>query len=140
MQVPSELRSSVSSQSVSSQSNSNRLLANKEVSKLFKGKFLDCRMLLKQKLACVMLFITNLLVATCFPSITSYRHLSKEFVVYTDDDMKSNLNRIFIVCFINNGGFLLFYAISTITALNYLITRQDDRLSSSNDTIVVNPS
>ena len=142
MQVPSELLSSVSSQSVSSQSNSNRLLANKEVSKLFKGRFLDCRMLLKQKLACVMLFITNLLVATCFPSITSYRHLSKEYVVYTDetDSKKYNLNRIFIVCFINNGGFLLFYAISTITALNYLITRQDDRLSSSNDTIVVNPS
>ena len=86
MQVPSELGTSVSSQSVSAQSVSNRLLANKEVSKLFKGKFLDCRMLLKQKLACVMLAITNLLVAICFPSITSYRHLTKKYVVYTDDN------------------------------------------------------
>ena len=80
MQVSSELRTSVSSQSVS-----NRLLANKEASKLFEGKFLDYRMLRKQKLACFMLAITNFLVAICFPSITSYRHLTKKFVVYSID-------------------------------------------------------
>ena len=35
-----------------------------------------------------------------------------------------NLNHIFIVCLINNGGFLFVYAISTISTLNYLKSNQ----------------
>ena len=71
-----------------------------------------------------MIAISSFIVATCFPSITSYRHLSRSYVIYDSPHEIENLDKIFIVCLCNNGGFLLILAITTISTLNYLKSSQ----------------
>ena len=56
-----------------------------------------------------MLMLSYFLVGSCFPSLTSYRHITEKFIVDSSDDTKKNKNLISInwVCIINNGSFIL---------------------------------
>ena len=56
-----------------------------------------------------MLMLSYFLVGSCFPSLTSYRHITEKFIVDSSDYTKKNKNLISInwVCIINNGSFIL---------------------------------
>ena len=120
--VPTERRMSQSNQSTL-----NKDLSNKVVNDVFKGRLLHWHIIKVQKRAISMLAISSFIVAICFPCITSYRHLTKKYVVFSYNNNQNetdSLHKIFIVCLCNNGGFLLIFAITTISTYNFLKSSQ----------------
>ena len=113
-----------STHSQSDQSNLNKNLSNKVVNNVFSGRLVNWHIVKVQKRAISMVAISSFVVAICFPSITSYRHLTRRYVTFDNPDGNENLNKIFIVCLCNNGGFLLVFAITTISTLNFLKSNQ----------------